>query len=230
MLGKAHITIGMASALTVMMPESMPAALPVITGAAAGCLICDIDCDSPREKSDTSRYRLLAVIIVVIALLADRAYGLGLIRAGSRGASLPGGELPLSMWQTALPDGEPPLSMWQTAAQNGAVMVCAGIAVFALTLTFANISSHRGFSHSLLAMALEAGALWLIFPQTVTAFVTAFASHLVLDLTNKKPVRILYPVKKGFCLGLYYADRLADKVCAAIGGIWLIVMALTLIL
>ena len=215
MLGKAHITIGMASALTVMMPESMPAALPVITGAAAGCLICDIDCDSPREKSDTSRYRLLAVIIVVIALLADRAYGLGLIRAGS-GASLQGGELPLSMWQTA--------------AQNGAVMVCAGIAVFALTLTFANISSHRGFSHSLLAMALEAGSLYLVFPQTVPAFVIAFASHLLLDLTNKKPVRILYPVKKGFCLGLYYADRLADKVCAAIGGIWLIVMALTLIL
>lgn len=216
MLGKAHITIGMASALTVMMPESMPAALPVITGAAAGCLICDIDCDSPREKSDTSRYRLLAVIIVVIALLADRAYGLGLIRAGSSGASLPG--------------GEPPLSMWQTAAQNGAVMVCAGIAVFALTLTFANVSSHRGFSHSLLAMALEAGSLYLVFPQMVPAFVIAFVSHLVLDLTNKKPVRLLYPVKKGFCLGLYYADRLADKVCAAIGGIWLIVMAFTLIL
>ena len=43
MLAKAHIAAGMAAAFTVMMPGSVPEALPVIAGASAGCLICDID-------------------------------------------------------------------------------------------------------------------------------------------------------------------------------------------
>ncbi len=207
MLGKAHITVGMASALTLMMPESMPAALPVVAGAAAGCLICDIDCDSPREKSDASKHRALAMIIACIALAADFMYW--------KGDSA-------EMQQVA---GDS-VGMWQAAAGNWPYMVCAGVAGLALTLAFANVSSHRGFSHSLLAMALEAGFLWMIFPQTALPFVISFASHLVLDLLNKKPVRLFYPAKKGFCLGLFYADRLANKLVAAGGAVWLIVIAL----
>ena len=34
MLGKAHLAIGMAAAWTLTLPETMPAALPVIAGAA----------------------------------------------------------------------------------------------------------------------------------------------------------------------------------------------------
>lgn len=197
MLGKAHLTIGIASALTLMMPDNMPAALPVVTGAAAGCLMCDIDCDSPREKSDASRYRKLAALIVFIALLEDHRISGG---------------------------------MWAAAWERGAYMVCGGIAGFALTMTFANVSMHRGFSHSLLAMVLEAGFLWMIFPQAALPFLIAFSTHLVLDLTNKKPVRLFYPLKKGVCLGLFYADRLADKVCAVIGTVWLLIWILTRVL
>ena len=59
MLAKAHITIGMAAALTIAAPESIPEALPVITGASLGCLICDLDCDNPREKQDSSHWRIV---------------------------------------------------------------------------------------------------------------------------------------------------------------------------
>lgn len=85
------------------------------------------------------------------------------------------------------------------------------------------MSSHRGFSHSLLALDLFAGSLWLIFPAMTVPFVITFVSHLILDILNKKSVRLLYPVEKGICLGWFYADRWANKLFATVGSVWLLV-------
>ena len=41
-------------------------------------------------------------------------------------------------------------------------------------------------------------------------------------MTNKRPVRVFYPLKKGISLGWFYADRLANKMFAAAGSVWLI--------
>ena len=193
MLAKAHITIGMAAALTIAAPGSIPEALPVITGASLGCLICDLDCDNPREKHDSSHWRLVMFAVATAALFEDYHIGAG---------------------------------MWSSLAQSGSYLWCAGIAGFALTCAFASVSSHRGFSHSLLALALEAFSLWLVFPAVAVPFVIAFVSHQILDLTNKRPVRIFYPLKKGISFGWFYADRLANKVCVAVGSAWLIVAVL----
>ena len=53
-------------------------------------------------------------------------------------------------------------------------------------------------------------------------FAIAFASHVLLDMMNKRSVRLFYPAKKGICLGWFYADRLANKAIAAGGTIWMI--------
>ena len=193
MLAKAHITIGMAAALTIAAPESIPEALPVITGASLGCLICDLDCDNPRERQDSSHWRIVMFAVAAAALFEDHHIDAG---------------------------------MWRSIAQSGSYLWCAGIAVFALTCAFASVSSHRGFSHSFAALILEAFSLWLVFPAAAVPFVIAFASHLILDMTNKRPVRVFYPLKKGISFGWFYADRLANKVCAAIGSVWLIAEAL----
>jgi len=195
-LAKAHITAGMAAAITIMAPGSIPEALPVITGASLGCLICDLDCDSPAEKKDSSHWRVVMFAVAAAALFEDHHIDAG---------------------------------MWRTLAQSGTYLWCAGAAGFALTCAFASISSHRGFSHSLTALMLEAFSLWLVFPSAAIPFVIAFASHVMLDLTNRKPVRILYPAKKGVCLGWFFADRLANKVCAAAGSVWLAAALLILL-
>jgi hypothetical protein len=52
MLAKAHIAVGMAAAFSIVRPETVAEALPVITGGALGCLICDLDCENKSEKSD----------------------------------------------------------------------------------------------------------------------------------------------------------------------------------
>ena len=41
--------------------------------------------------------------------------------------------------------------------------------------------------------------------------------HLVLDIVNKKPILLLYPVSKGVCLKWFTADGVADKVFLALG-------------
>lgn len=197
MLGKAHLAIGIAAAMTMVMPEDLPAALPVITGAAAGSLICDIDCESPSERSDASKSRILALVITVAALIEDKII-----------------------------DG----GMWRSLAERGAsdspYIICAGVAGLVITLAFASVSRHRGFSHSLLALAIESLCIYLIFPQTLIPFVIAFVSHLILDITNKKRVRLFYPAKGGISLGLFYADRMANRVCEIAGTIWLIISVL----
>ena len=188
MMAKAHITVGMAAAFTAAMPGSIPEALPVIAGASLGCLICDIDCDNKKEKSDSSHWRVVMAVIAAAALIEDH-----LLDAG----------------------------MWRSLSQSGSYLWFAGLAGFVLICTFAGISSHRGFSHSLLALALETLCLWLVFPAAAIPFAIAFASHLLLDLMNKKSVRLFYPAKKGVCLGWFYADRLANKLFASAGCIWL---------
>ena len=112
--------------------------------------------------------------------------------------------------------------MWRSLGDRGSYLWFAGLVGFVLTCTFAGISSHRGFSHSLLALALETVCVWLVFPTAALSFAIAFASHLVLDLMNKRPVRLFYPAKKGVSLKWFYADRLANKVFAFAGCIWLI--------
>lgn len=112
--------------------------------------------------------------------------------------------------------------MWTSFGANGQYLWFAGLTAFVLICTFASVSSHRGFAHSLLALSLETAALWLIFPMAAKPFAIAFISHVALDLMNKRPVRLLYPLNKGFCLKWFYADRLANKVCASAGTAWLI--------
>ena len=117
MLGKAHLTIGMAAAWTLAMPETVPAALPVIAGAAAGSLICDIDCDSPAERRDASKQRVLAAVITAAALITDKLTDAG---------------------------------MWRNIAESSSYLWCAGVAGLVITVAFANVAAHRGFSHSLI--------------------------------------------------------------------------------
>ena len=189
MLSKAHLACGLALGFTLFSPGTPEEAIPVIAGAAAGSLICDIDTEGASEKADASRWRKAGLGIILLAFLADHLTGGSFVR---------------------------------TAAVHWPYLWFAGLAVFLITCSFASVSSHRGFSHSLAALALEAGSVWLMFPPAAMPFAAAFISHILLDILNKKPVRLLYPVKRGFCLGMFYADRLADKICTAAGTLWLL--------
>ena len=88
------------------------------------------------------------------------------------------------------------------------VLVVGGAAIAAATAAYSRFrSTHRGFSHSLLALALFSGGLLAILPALAVAFALGFVSHVLLDLLNKKPIQLLYPSRRGrLCLRLCYAS------------------------
>ena len=191
----------MAAAFSIVRPGTVAEALPVIAGGALGCLICDLDCENRSEKSESSHWRIVMCLVAAAALIEDY-----LLDAG--------------MWRTLGYTGD---SLWSPPGQVGQYLWFAGLAGFVITCVFASGSGHRGFSHSLLALALETACLWLVFPAAALPFAIAFSSHVLLDMMNKRSVRLFYPAKKGICLGWFYADRLANKVVAACGAVWLTV-------
>ena len=92
-----------------------------------------------------------------------------------------------------------------------------GAAGLALLWVFSVFQPHRGFSHSLLALGLFTGCGYLLYPSLTGAFFAGYASHLILDLMNKKGLRLFWPLKKTVCLGLFYADRTADRLLLGLG-------------
>ncbi|MCD7764217.1 MAG: metal-dependent hydrolase [Lachnospiraceae bacterium] len=92
-----------------------------------------------------------------------------------------------------------------------------GFLLMSILCVAGRISGHRSFSHSFLFFVLMGGAVYQIYPAFLPGFCIGCLSHLLLDCLNKKPLRLLYPVKKGFCLNLCYADGAANKVLLWVG-------------
>ncbi len=123
-------------------------------------------------------------------------------------------------------------ALWLDASSGGGVTrflreeaawrMGAGLLLFVICAMAAAYSVHRGFSHSLLAMALYSLSLVLFLKPVVPAFAVSYLTHLALDLLNKKPLRLLYPSRKGYCLKLCRADRLGNTLCLAGGCLWLV--------
>ena len=90
-------------------------------------------------------------------------------------------------------------------------LVCGGMA---------RVSPHRGFSHSLIAMAIYAGALFVMVRPLAGPFFIAFVSPLLLDVMNKTPVRVMWPAEKGVCLKWFYANGKVNKVMMIAGAAW----------
>lgn len=108
---------------------------------------------------------------------------------------------------------------------NLGVPLIAGVALFA-GLTFAGAhTSHRSFTHSLVAMACFCVAVYLVCAPLLPYFAVGYASHLLLDVTNKQGIRLLWPLRKETGLGLCRAKGLANNV-VLVAGIALAVLLL----
>lgn len=93
----------------------------------------------------------------------------------------------------------------------------AGAVLFLGTCTVGAASEHRGFAHSLVAVALWTAGVWLVCDPLAVPFAAGALSHIGLDLLNHKPVRLLFPLRHGICLGLCRADGMADRLLCAAG-------------
>lgn len=92
-----------------------------------------------------------------------------------------------------------------------------GIIGYILFYIIGFFSHHRTFTHSILALTLFSLSICLIAPELMKYYIAGYASHLIIDLTNKKNVPIFFPFGKGFCLKWFYAGKVANTVFMWIG-------------
>lgn len=100
----------------------------------------------------------------------------------------------------------------------------AGIVGFIALCIIFMAAAHRKFSHSILACILSSLCVYLIYPPVCPAYAAGFISHLALDLLNKKPEQLFFPMKKGVCLNLMYSDRTGNTVMFIIGTLMSVVL------
>lgn len=105
--------------------------------------------------------------------------------------------------------------LWEQLFSGPQTLLNPGAAVFAAACIFGCFSGHRTFTHSILFLLLTGIPLYLVSAELGEAFCIGVVSHLLLDLTNKKKMRLFYPVNKGVSLGLFYADGLVNKIIFA---------------
>ena len=184
LLGKAHITWGIAAAQAATLPATPEGCVLSVIGGAAGGILCDIEVRSAKRDRDALTSRIIVLALTAVALIVDSAFHLGLR------------DLLIS---------------------DHAARAASGLLIMVLVCVMGRFSSHRSFTHSLLYAFLLALGGWQILPQLGYAVGAGCLSHLFLDLLNKKSLRIFYPLKKTFCLRLFYADRLANRVCTVLG-------------
>jgi len=108
-------------------------------------------------------------------------------------------------------DGVLNLGIVQSMTQRR-TMATAGMIAFAVLWLLGVFSGHRTFTHSVPAFLLYTFAVYVIHPPLTVGFAAGYLSHLLLDLTNRKNLPLLYPLKSGFCLKLFYADGFANRL------------------
>ena len=107
--------------------------------------------------------------------------------------------------------------LWAGIAARDRDTLTAGGVLFIALWFFSFWSAHRSFTHSLAGVCLFTVAVQLLCPDIAGAFLVGYVSHLVLDLLNKRPLKLFYPLDDGVCLGLFYANRTANSLCLYAG-------------
>lgn len=92
-----------------------------------------------------------------------------------------------------------------------------GVVLFMILCFIGSKQEHRGFTHSLLALFLFGFSIGFFCMPILIPFVIGFISHILLDILNKKPVKLFFPSKKGVCLKLCYSNKTVDKALLTIG-------------
>ncbi len=190
MMGKTHIAVGIASAYILMQPKTPTEFVVATVGGSIGGVMADID-----VKIDTRN-------VFARKATMDAPYGEALAIALSSCAIaadfLLGGDIVSGVIQ-----------------QRG--LALAGVALLVGFVVFGRRGEHRDRTHSILAQFVSTVAVSLIDVRIAIAYSIGYASHLLIDLLNKKGIRLLYPMKKTFCFKVCYADRLGNEALLIVG-------------
>ena len=186
MLGRTHITTGVAAALIALHPTSVLGIGAAVAGGALGGAVCDIDCKGSDLNKETARGAVMAVLCIAAAVGYDLYTGSRLID--------------------------------QIRGAVGTNLLLGGIGILVFCI-LGVASPHRTFTHSLLGALLMSASVWLISEPLGMAVLAGMASHILLDLLNRRSIPLLYPLKKpAVCFGLCDADGIVDRLLSVLSS------------
>lgn len=196
MMGKTHIAVGLAAAYVTTQPKTMPEFVIATVGGSIGGIMADIDVKIDISNKFAAKASLDALYGEILAIAISVAALAGDYFTG--GCILQGilGHLP---------------------------RFAVGVAMFVALTMIGELSKHRDRTHSLLALVLFSIPVFLIEPHIGLAFAIGYSSHLIIDLFNKSPIRMLYPLKKVISFKICYADRLGNELLL-VGGVFITVL------
>ncbi len=95
-----------------------------------------------------------------------------------------------------------------------------GFFMFILICIFGEHQPHRSFMHSVLGLSLIVASSSVIWTISAKYMAVSMASHIVIDMLNKKRIQLFYPLKKpriGF--NICYSDGLVNMLIFLAGAI-----------
>lgn len=93
-----------------------------------------------------------------------------------------------------------------------------GMALFFGLYLLGSQQPHRGFTHSIAAWAMFTTSVYLAFKGVsfalwiILGFSVSYASHLAIDVLNRKGCQYLWPLPKRWCLKICTADGIVSKI------------------
>ena len=96
--------------------------------------------------------------------------------------------------------------------------------LFILFAAVGMLTRHRSFMHSLPAMILFTACIWFMQRAMAPYFAIAYASHLLLDLTNRRGMRLFFPSRKLVSMKLLASNGWMDRILLMAGVIALVLV------
>ena len=196
MMGYTHAAIGAAGGLAaaILLREGDATSALYVTATVAGIIGgISVDADvidqrGERKVTDGSRSRLAAIGILIVGLLLDICFTLGII------------------------------SSILSSPKNAGIGLAGFIVLFLIAHVIGRTVGHRTFSHSLWFILLATACITLIYPTAGGYFFFGAILHLLFDLLNHQApnkdgtwhgVWLFYPIKRG--------EGIALRKCKAFG-------------
>lgn len=108
-------------------------------------------------------------------------------------------------------------------ADSSIMRVCLGIALLIAICIYGMNCPHRSFMHSITGLMLITISSYIILPSTALYMCVSIISHILLDIFNKKKIRLFYPLEKpAVALNLCRAGGIADMIIFRLAGIGLV--------
>ena len=198
MMGRTHVACGVMASLMLLTPESVSGCLCAVAGGALGGWLPDIDVRDTGRAHDAYSGAVTCLFVTLVALVTDVWWGsVAKSHLHEIGIDV------LDTYQTG--------SALAWAMQHFGADCILGLACFILLCIAGSLTRHRTFTHSL-AMLVALTLCTSVFLRPVTfAFAIGYASHILLDLLNHRGVCVLWPIGKGYSVGLVRARGICDR-------------------